>query len=239
MEYAMPSNNKKQKNDITIIFLTVNRLPEHWVAFHKEKLLEASEGAPIITVSVKEMPDMPGINIIQQEPFNASNIYRQMLRAAKLATTPFVAVAEDDTLYPKEHFVSFRPEEDEFAYNMSKWGLFTWGVPTYFWRNRITNHTLIAPRELLIKCLEERFEKYPDGTPDDRTGEVGKLRTERLLRLPHYKHVEFMTTEPVVALNHVYAIDPREVSMVKRMGLLRAFDIPKWGKAEDIVKKFV
>lgn len=225
-------------NDITIIFLTINKLPEKWRLFHREKLLEVIGEYPLITVSAEPLPDMPGINILQSEPFNASNIYQQMLRAAKLATTPFVAVVEDDSLYPREHFESFRPKEDEFAYNMTRWAMFSWGVPTYFWRNRISNLTLIAPRELLIKCLEERFAKYPNGTPEGRTGEVGKDRTEKMLGLPHYKFTQFWTTLPIVNINHIYSLDPREQNMKKRMSPLRAFDIPLWGKAEDLIKNF-
>jgi hypothetical protein len=227
------------KRDLTIIFLTVNRVPEKWRLFHRQKLLEAIKGYYLITVSAKPLPDMPGVNIIQEEPFNASNIYKQMLRAAKLATTPFIAIVEDDSLYHEEHFHSFRPKDDEFGYNMSRWALFTWGVPTYWWRNRLSNLTLLAPRKLLIQCLEERFAKFPDGTPEGRTGEVGKSRIEKMLGLPEYKYVQFWTTVPIINLNHVNAMDPREKNMKKRMAPLRAFDVPYWNKAEDIVKHFV
>ena len=226
-------------NDLTIIFLTVNKVPEEWAAYHRKVLLEAAGDYPIITVSARPMPEMPGINIIQDGTPCASNIYRQMLRAAKVATTPFIAIAEDDSLYPREHFIYFRPKMDEFAYNMTRWAVFTWDKPTYFWRNRISNLTLIAPRELLIKCLEERFAKYPDGTPEGRTGEVGKLRIERMLRLPRYKMVQFYTTSPIVNLNHVYSIDQMEVRKVKRMSFIRAYSIPTWGEASEIVKKFI
>jgi hypothetical protein len=225
-------------NDLTIIFLTVNKLPQGWVKYHKGVLLEAAGDYPIITVSAKPT-DMPGANIIQSEPFNASNIYRQMLRAAKLATTSFLAVVEDDSLYPREHFIKFRPEVDEFAYNYSRWSLFSWGEPTYYWTKRISNLTLIAPRELLIQALEERFAKYPDGTPEDKTGELGRVQIEKGLELPHYKSVDFYTTIPVVNLNHVHSIDPYEKSMRKRRGFVRAYDIPFWRKASTIQRKFV
>lgn len=228
--------------DLTVIMLTLNKLPQKWVDFHKKKLLEVAYDFPLITVSAKPMPDMPGLNIIQEPPFNASNIYRQMLKAAKIAETPFVAIVEDDSVYSREHFIKFRPKPDEFAYNMSRWALFTWvtnGEYTYFWRDRLSNLTLIAPRELLIKCLEERFEKYPEGTPENRTGEVGKDRIERMLRLPHYKHVKFWTTEPVVNLNHTQSLDPRENDMTKRRSFVRAYDIPVWRKAEDLLKNFL
>jgi hypothetical protein len=144
--------------DITIILLTANRVPKQWAQFHKQKLLEAVAGAPIITIS-REPVDL-GINLIDTENYQISNIYYQLLRGAKEAETEFIAVAEDDTLYPKEHFL-FRPPADTFAYNMNRFNVFRWSrVPTFFWKDRISNSTLIAPRKLTIEALEERFKKY-------------------------------------------------------------------------------
>lgn len=199
------------------------------------KVLKESIGdSPMITVS--RVP-MEGTNIIQNGPYNASNIYRQMLIAGKMVKTPFVAIAEDDALYPKEHF-EYRPHKYEFAYDMSRWAILTWGEPTYFWRNRLSNLTMIAPRELMIKCLEERFAKYPNGTPEWATGELGKERIERRLGLPSYRMVQYYSKIPIVNFNHVNSIDPREQTQKKALANLRAFDIPRWGRAEDIIKKF-
>lgn len=220
--------------DITCIFLTVNKVPEKWAEYQMKTLKEAIEDSPLITVSREPME---GVNLIQTGEINASNIYRQMLRAAKIAATPFVAIAEDDSLYPKEHF-AFRPKKNEFAYNMSRWATLMWGKPMYFWRNRISNLTLIAPRELLIKCLEERFAKYPNGTPEYATGELGKERVERRLGLPHYNFVQFYTIDPIVNFNHEFSIDPYEKKRVKRPSNLRAFDIPKWGRVDQLIKNF-
>jgi hypothetical protein len=36
-----------------------------------------------------------------------------MLRAAKIAKNPYIAIAEDDTLYNQEHF-GYRPRDGEF-----------------------------------------------------------------------------------------------------------------------------
>lgn len=227
----------KGEIDLTVIFLTVNKLPQGWVDFHWKHLKHAIWRYPLITVSRLPMENR-GINIIQEEPFSASNIYKQMLRAAKVATTPYIAIAEDDSLYPREHFVTFRPDLNTFAYNQNRWSLFTWGVPTYNFKDRLSNLTLIAPRELLIKCLEERFEKYPEGTEEGKTGEVGKLKTELKLGLPHYKMVQWKSIDPIVNFDHIYALDPYEVRQKKRMSAVRAFDIYYWGKAEDLVKNF-
>src|SRR3990167_7580897 len=99
-------------NDLTIIFLTNNELPESWTAYHKKVLLDAVGKVPLITISRKPLDF--GINILQTEPKSPSNVYWQLLRGAKLAMTKYIAVAEDDTLYCSEHF-SFRPKRCRIA----------------------------------------------------------------------------------------------------------------------------
>jgi hypothetical protein len=225
-----------EPSNITIIMLTASRVPKKWAEFHKEKLIEASGGCPIITIS-REPLDW-GLNLLQTEEYGISNIYFQLLKGAKTATTDYIGVAEDDTLYPKEHF-EYRPPEDTFAYNMNKFGLFTWGKPTYFWKNRIKNSTLIAPRKLVIEALEERFAKYPNGTPEGFTGEMGRPNIEDKLGLKRRKSAWFSTEVSIIAVDHELGIDRLARSHRKGMGILRAYDIPYWGQASEIVKKFV
>jgi len=223
--------------DITIILLTLNKVPKKWAEYHKKVLLEATQGAPVITIS--RVPTDWGINLIQVEPPSVSNIYKQLLRGAKLANAPYIAVVEDDTLYPKEHF-EFRPKLDEFAYNMSRWGVLSWAKnPVYFYRHRESNSTLIAPRELVIECLEERFEKYPDDTAEWAAGELGKERVEKRLNLKHYKSVRFHSHDPVINFHHIDGIDKLEQSKRKsdRKALV-AYDIPKWGRVSEVIKHF-
>lgn len=224
-----------EKQDLTIIMLTASRVPEKWAKFHKEKLIEASNGAEIITISRKPLDW--GTNLLDQEPYHISNIYYQLLKGAKMAKTEYIAVAEDDTLYPQEHF-EFRPPKDVFAYNQNRFGIFSWGKPTYFWKDRISNSTLIASRKLVIEALEERFKKYPDGTPTGLTGEMGRNNIEDKLGIARRKAIWFQTEISVVRVDHEKGVDKLARSHRKGMGILRAYDIPYWGKAEDIVKIF-
>lgn len=224
-----------EPSDITIILLTANRVPKGWAQFHKEKLLEAAGSYPIITMSMEPMDW--GRNILQDQPYGISNIYYQLLRGAKAAETEYIGVAEDDILYPKEHF-EYRPPADTFAYNMNRFGIFTWGRPTYFWKDRVSNSTLIAPRKLTIEALEERFNKYPHGTPYGLTGELGRKNVEDSLGLTHRKSAWFSTEISIVRIDHELGIDRLAQTHRKGMGILRAYDIPYWGKAEDIISKF-
>lgn len=226
-----------ESSDITIIMLTANRVPRGWAQFHKEKLLEAAGDNPIITIS-REPLDW-GINLLDSEPYKISNIYFQLLRGAKHAETEFIAVAEDDTLYPKEHF-EFRPPPDTFSYNQNRFGVFRWSRrPTYFWKDRISNSTLVAPRKFAIEALEERFAKFPSGTPSYFTGELGRPNIEDKLGVTRRKSAWFATETSVVRIDHELGIDRLSRTHRKGMGILRAYDIPYWGKAEDIIKRFV
>jgi hypothetical protein len=173
-----------------------------------------------------------------EKPYGASNIYYQILRGAKMATTDYIGIAEDDTLYPPHHF-EFQPPQDTFAYNQNKFGLFTWGRPTYFWKDRIKNSTMIAPRKLAIEALEERYNKYPNGTPEGSTGELGRPNVESKLGVSQHKTMWFSTDYSIIAVDHEFGIDRLARSHRKGMGILRAYDIPYWGRAEDIVKRFV
>jgi hypothetical protein len=229
--------------DLTVIFLTINRVPEQWASYHRQMLLDAAGEHPIISVSRK--PIDLGWNIIDEEPLSSSNIYWQLLRAAKLASTPFIAQAEDDTLYTKDHFNCFRPEMDTFAYNFTRWSLYTWGTPTYSWRHSPVGASLIAPREKFIQVLEERFAKYNGFIPTEFCSELGFRDWEKKHGFKQEKFAEFYSCDPIIQVNHDYFSfqnDGKEAVAKrhkKRMGFIRAFDIPVWGKAEDVVKKFV
>jgi len=221
--------------------LTNNKVPKKWAEYHFQKLKEAAGEYPIITIS--RIP-MSGINLIQTESESSSNIYWQLLRGAKLAETEYIAVAEDDTLYTKEHFHSFRPD-GVFAYNLNRWTLYTWGEPIYSLKNFIrTNAVLIAPRQLVIEALEERFARYPHDMKNIPLGMCGELGYfEKELGITLRRAIEFKTIEPVVQFDHDYFTGDNsgkglERRHTKELGTIRAYDIPIWRKAEDLVKKF-
>ncbi len=218
-------------NDLTVIFLTANIVPEKWAEYHKTVLLEAIGDTPVITISKK--PLSWGTNLLQlqggEEP-SVPNIYRQILRGAKLATTPYIAIAEDDTLYHRSHF-EFKPPLDTYAFEGHRWGLFTWGKPTFYWSDRISNGAMIAPRELTISSLEERFEKYPE----NNLGELGK---EKGTKIDRKKSMIYYSQISMIFLSHKGGLDPLENNGRKAMGKCQAYRIPFWGEAEEVAKHY-
>lgn len=224
-----------EPSDLTILFLTANKVPKEWAEFQKEKLIEAAGDSTIITLSMEPLDW--GVNVLQGKEYGISNIYLQLLRGAKMATTEYVAVAEDDILYPSEHF-AYRPPLDAFGYNLNRLNVFTWGKPTYFWKNRVGNSVLIASRDLTVEALEERFAKHPDGTPPGFTGELGRANVEKRLGVTPRRSVSFETEISVVKIDHEFGIDRLARTHRKGMGPLRSYDIPYWGRAEDVVRRF-
>jgi hypothetical protein len=222
--------------DFTVIFLTANMIPDSFAAYQRQVLIDSIKDAPLISVSRK--PIDFGLNLLDEEKKSTDNIYRQMLRAAKLASTKYVIVAEDDTLYNEEHFQFFRPRDNAFGYNRNRATLFTWGTPVFHWRNRLSNCSLIAPRELLIESLEERYSKWPDGIPEHKVGELGRMMVDNRLGVKIRRCEEKYSKTAIIQFNHAFSSEERQLTQKKSYGQIQAYDMPYWGKAEDMVKKF-
>lgn len=193
------------------------------------------EGHPLITVSAEPV-DLPGAHLIQEGPFCAWSVYENILRAAKIADTKYVGVAEDDTLYSRRHFLDFRPKDDEISYDLSRWSVFSWSERPFFSAIRkCGNFSMIGPRKLVIEALEEREEKYPNG--HHYTGEIGRADVERILRVRRNKLVEWHCIEPMVNLCHPRGLSPTYVEtkgLERKPGELKSLECPIWGRAADI-----
>jgi hypothetical protein len=211
-------------------------MPEVWTEFHMMHLKKALGKIPVVSLS--RVPMDFGDNYIDEGPYGYVNIYKQILRGCKIAKTKYIAVTEDDTLYHENHFRRFRPRDDEFAYNRLRWSIFSWGPPVYSLRRRISNCGCIAPRELMIEALEERFEKCGDDIPDARCGECGRWKLEKMLGITIRKSVDFYSRLAIIQLSHPSGTEDRQQIMRKSHAEVRAFDIPYWGRAEDLVKKY-
>lgn len=207
-------------NDLTLIFITAGPQLSRWANFHAEQLAK--------------LP-YPMIKMHDEEKRGEVMIYKRLLEGCKMADTPFIAVIEDDTLYPPEHFY-FRPNLDEFSYNQHRWALFDWDPKMYSWRNRKSNATLIAPRELAIEALEERFAKWGDKWP--WVGELGRENVEKKLGVTIRKSVEWHSKVGVVQVNHDGASEDRQNRKRKDFGPMKAYDIPYWGKSIDLIKEY-
>jgi len=219
--------------DLTILFADNGVVNRPFAEAVRQELIKAIGELPVISLTATPLDF--GLNIVDEGPYSLNNYYRQLLKMAKLATTPYIAFCENDTLYPDEHF-RYRPKLDTFAYNYNRWNLYTWSEPPFYsLKQRKILATLIAPRELFIEAMEERFAKY-DIVPDEWFGEPGRPAHESRLGITLRKAEAFETYNPIVVFSHPAANAHK--TAVKRAGKIRALEIYYWGKAKDLRKMY-
>jgi len=217
-------------NDLTVIMTTANRVPFKWAEYHKEMLFAAIGDMPLITISFKPLDF--GRNLIQKS-YGLANVYWQILRGAKAAKTKYVAIVEDDTLYPKEHF-EYRPET--VGYDLNRWTVFTWGDPVYMHKPHVANCGMVANKEVLVNALQSRFDKYGNDLPKYLLKEVG--RYEKQARVPTVEIEKFYSKLPYVCFVHEHGVDPASRQKKKKVWPVQAYDIPKWGKVDKLRENF-
>lgn len=210
-------------SDLTCVFYTANTVPRQFTDHTMHYLKLAIDDLPFIRVDKDPMT-----------PASHFNIYRQALHGAKQAKTRFIAMCEDDVLYTPDHF-KYRPKKP-FAYNMNFWNIHTWGEPMFTQKSggRRNLGQLICEREAFIEAMEERFKKYPNPTEElkDIWGEPSKY--EKQLGVTVQEWEPFYTNPPNIMFSHQTSLSFKGLGERKRLGEIRATEIPYWGSAEKI-----
>ena len=243
------------KEQLTIVYYTCNHLEKtnpYFVTNTKRQLLKAIDDFPLIIVS--HFPMEKDDLLMQRENTtnivvgdlgrHHLNIYRQIMIGCQNTKTKWVAMAEDDILYSWEHFHTYLPPHDKFAYDMNKVSLFTWTKPPVFsfrTKRRVVNH-LIAKTKMLREAMEERFKRVDElksqGIPEEtiisKFGDPG--RYESLLGVTVRASEEFYSTSPGIVFTHPDAFGYLNHGKKKRLGDLRILELYSWGKASDIIK---
>lgn len=214
--------------DLTALLYTAGTIPKPFAQATRTQLVRALGAIPLIEIPLPEGWTPSHLNI-----------YRQALMGAKQAQTPYIALCEDDVLYAPQHFM-YRPSPGKFAYNMNAWNIYTWGEPMFSQKpgGRKNLNGLICERELFIEAMEERFAKWPD---DDKIflgnwAEPGKY--EAHLGVTHRDFEHFYTNPPNVVFSHETELSFAGLGKRKRIGEIRAHEIPVWGTAEKIMELY-
>lgn len=212
-------------DDISIVYYSAKTIPE---AFRKETFYQLGLSAG----------DIPIIEVYIEEGTKPShvNIYKQALDGAKKAKTKYIALAEDDVLYSPEHF-KYRPNDGVFAYNNNAWMIYIWQDEPIFSQKsggRRNLSGLICERELFISAMTERFMNYPDWDKIDISvwAEPGKY--ERMLGVTVRETETFQTNPPNIIFSHEDELSFAGLGKRKRVGEIRATEIPYWGRAIDV-----
>jgi hypothetical protein len=212
--------------DLTILFYTANLIPETFASFVRNHLLQIVGDTPIVSVSFKPMDFGHNVCVGELEP-STYNIYKQVLIGAFLVKTPYVACCEDDSLYVPEHF-QYRPPMDAIAYNLNKWHL---NKDCFFHRERANMSMCIAPTQLLVESLCQRYAKYPRFlTPEELHGWGEPGRKDAQIGLPQPKLDKFSTELATLTVNHRGLGGTRIITskhVVKK-------ELPYWGSSEKL-----
>lgn len=223
-------------SNLTIIYYTCNNISHDFGHATRTQLRDAIGELPIISVSHKPMKF--GKNIVVDLPRHHLSIYRQALIGAKAVTTKYIALCEDDVLYSPEHF-KHRSSPGKFAYNMNVWNIQTWREPMFTQKpgGRKNLSQLICERDLFIEAMEERFAKYPDGKVNlGLWAEPGKY--ERQLGVTVREAEYFYTNPPNISYSHETALSFENLGTNKRLGEIRATEIPIWGTAKEAMEVY-
>lgn len=224
--------------DLTVLFYTANHTSDYFFKNVTDQLVRAIGDTPLISISHKPLNFGKNICVGVMERC-AYSIYKQVLIGAKAAETEYVATAEDDVLYPPEHF-TYRPQGDTFAYDVNKWSIFTWTRPPLLsYRERRTMTSLIVRREALVKTLEERFAAWPDRTKimPHYFGEPGRFEVH--LGITPVANERFKAAVPSIVFSHTEAVAFSEyLGKRKAHSKIRATEVAPWGRASDLLKLY-
>lgn len=237
-------------NDLTVIYLTANEISDWFAENTRGHLIDAIGKSSLIVVSKKPIGaevfqrkelDLSAryLNIVTEEGRSHVGIYRDALRAASLASTQYIAIAEDDVLYSREHFKKRPTRPDVFAYNVACWSIYAWSNPPIFSYTGRRNHgMLICERELYVKAFTERFEKFPDESHINNAiwAEPGKYESQLGVKV---QQTEVFYTDPAnIMFTHPQGLSFNTLGMKKRLAPIRAYEIPYWGRAEEVLKLY-
>lgn len=218
--------------DLTLLYYTASTIEDYLGENVRKHLLKTNKGKyPIVSVSQK--PLKFGKNICVGEIGKSYyNCYKQILTGAKEVKTKYVAMCEDDTLYPKEHFNN-RPSSDTvFSINKNMWYAEEIGYWNKGWVGMCTY--MVATR-YLIDTLVPRFLKYPRESDLPKTRRVSRMFQEPG-RFDGANTEYFSTKIPVLTFNYQKALGGKAGSKWAKPTIVQK--LPHWGDAWELKKKF-
>ena len=225
----------------------------------QKQLVKAANGKPIVSVSHEPVDIGQNICIGKHKP-SWLMLYRQLLIGTEAAETKYVAMAEHDCLYNREHY-DWQPLDDEtFFYNENTWFVQyaeknhteLKGMYSKWPRQRLALSQLICNRELLLETLNERLNLLDRDRKLVReivfAGEPGlsRLRIEqgrkwaasgKPVYLKKYLKDQLEKEKYGVFKTRIPNLDIRHDGNFTgpRRGRKRRYDLKGWGRFEDMI----
>src|SRR5574337_68473 len=220
-------------SDLTVLYYSSNRMAEQTAANFRQELRKVVDGKyNVIAVTQKPIKERGWLNFcigdIGQSYFN---LYKQMYVGLQEINTPFVAMAEDNTLYNSEHF-EYRPMTLEIvAYNKHMYFL---DNDTFWTKGHVGTFGCIAPTKYLRDSLAARFERFPEEMLPRRYQKWFFMDPgfEDRLQLPKLETEKFHTKTPLITMAYFGGTYGKPK---RRSGTSHALEeLPDWGKAKEL-----
>jgi len=204
---------------LTVIYYTCNQEEEAFEKIIQKSLLNVIGDTPLISVSHK--PINFGKNIcVGNIGASDMNIFRQLLMGCEAATTPLVATAEADCLYPPSGYFDFKPVKEDMAYRYTNlW--FIYRKKAFYYKKDYSLCAQLSGREYLIKYLKRRI---LNGFSD--------RRKDILPWKDCWKNID--SDIPCVSIKSGNSM--RSVSG-RNKGIEPTQTLPHWGNIEDLKKR--
>jgi glycosyltransferase involved in cell wall biosynthesis len=236
-EIPEPAKEYNTSLKIGVVYYTDNRLDETIMCAVQKQIKNSFDGE-IISASLR--PIDFGENIVLNLERGYDTMFKQILAALEKSTADVVYFCEHDVLYPKGYFSFIPPDPTRIYYNKNVWQVRTSdGFAVSFDAKRLSQ--LVAYRDVLIEHYKKRIELVAKVGFSRRMGfEPGSHgRPERVddLGSEYWECVS-----PAIDLKHgKNATDARwSPSEFRSQRSCRnwkeSYEIPYWGKTENIIK---
>lgn len=229
------TKNKKLKG---IVFYTDNQLKlkiAHRVQ-DQLRMISATCGIPIVSVSLKPMSHFGNKNVHLSLPRGYEAMFKQILAGLEASTAEIIFLCEHDVLYHPSHFDFTPAKKNMYYYNHNWWRLRTSdGFALHWDANQVSG--LCGYRELLLEFYRKRVAEVEKNGYKNRMGFEPGGRNSKLTQA-------WKSTYPNVDIKHGNNLsknkwslaDFRDKSTAK--GFVTTAEIPGWGKTKELIKRF-
>lgn len=205
--------------DLTVLCYTDGSLPVEFSNAVHAQLIAAKGSLPLV---VQQQPS--------DWPRTHESIYRNILAGLEKVTTPYVALAEHDVLYPPGYF-NHRPKAD-IDYNVNRWCLHA-DRGIYSRRREWAMSQMFAKTDILRENIRLRLRNWPEDKACLK-GNFEPGRGDWALGLPPITVHRFKSKRPTLDITgHGYNLTGPKNPRTKPCD-----EAPYWGAAAEVLERF-
>ncbi len=230
--------------DTTLVYYTDNNLDAAIMNLCQKTLIKAAEGKKIIAVSQKPI-EFGDVNICVGDIGRSHlSLFKQILAGVEAVKTKYVALAEHDCLYVKEHFNWTPPKEDKFFYNVNHFFV-DYKTGMYSYHRRKVLSMMVAHIDLTLRAAKDKVTMLESGALirkgqpgacefgvcDNRKAFIAYIASLKDFgkEIGSYRAEAFRTQIPCLDIRHGNNFSGN------RRARDRRYELPYWGKFKGVL----